>query len=75
VLDRKLSDKRIFPAIDINRSGTRKEELLMTPEALQRVWIMRKFLNELNPVEAMEFLINKMQESKTNKKFLESMNQ
>ena len=75
VLDRKLSDKRIFPAIDINRSGTRKEELLMTPETLQRVWILRKFLNELNPVEAMEFLINKMSDSKTNKKFLESMNQ
>src|SRR5512147_193009 len=75
VLDRKLSDKRIFPAIDINRSGTRKEELLMTPEVLQRVWILRKFLNELNPVEAMEFLVNKMQDSKTNKKFLESMNQ
>ena len=75
VLDRKLSDKRIFPAIDINRSGTRKEELLMPPEVLQRVWILRKFLNELNPVEAMEFLVNKMQDSKTNKKFLESMNQ
>jgi len=75
VLDRKLSDKRIFPAIDINRSGTRKEELLMPPELLQRVWILRKFLNELNPVEAMEFLVNKMQDSKTNKKFLESMNQ
>ena len=75
VLDRKLSDKRIFPAIDINRSGTRKEELLMPPEMLQRVWILRKFLNELNPVEAMEFLVNKMQDSKTNKKFLESMNQ
>ena len=75
VLDRKLSDKRIFPAIDINRSGTRKEELLMTAETLQRVWILRKFLNELNPVEAMEFLINKMGDSKTNKKFLESMNQ
>ena len=75
VLDRKLSDKRIFPAIDINRSGTRKEELLMTAETLQRIWILRKFLNELNPVEAMEFLVNKMQDSKTNKKFLESMNQ
>src|SRR5207244_13290318 len=75
VLDRKISDKRIFPAIDINRSGTRKEELLMTPETLQRVWILRKFLNELNSVEAMEFLINKMQERKTNKKFLENMNQ
>ena len=75
MLDRKLSDKRIFPAIDINRSGTRKEELLMTSEMLQRVWILRKFLNELNPVEAMEFLITKMSDTKTNKKFLESMNQ
>jgi transcription termination factor Rho len=75
VLDRKLSDKRIFPAIDINRSGTRKEELLMSPEVLQRVWILRKFLNELNPVEAMEFLMTKMSDTKTNKKFLESMNQ
>ena len=75
VLDRKISDKRIFPAIDINRSGTRKEELLMTPEMLQRVWILRKFLNELNPVEAMEFLISKMSDTKTNKKFLEAMNQ
>src|SRR5713101_407180 len=74
VLDRKLSDKRIFPAIDINRSGTRKEELLLPPEMLQRVWILRKFLNELNPVEAMEFLITKMSDTKTNKKFLESMN-
>jgi transcription termination factor Rho len=75
VLDRKIADKRIFPAIDINKSGTRKEELLMTPEMLQRVWILRKFLNELNPVEAMEFLITKMSDTKTNKKFLESMNQ
>src|SRR5881398_2620402 len=65
VLDRKLSDKRIFPAIDINRSGTRKEELLLPPEMLQRVWILRKFLNELNPVEAMEFLITKMSDTKT----------
>ncbi len=64
VLDRKLSDKRIFPAIDINRSGTRKEELLLSPEMLQRVWILRKFLNELNPVEAMEFLITKMSDTK-----------
>ncbi len=75
VLDRKLSDRRVFPAIDINRSGTRKEELLLSPEVLQRIWILRKFLNELNPVEAMEFLITKMGDTKTNKKFLESMNQ
>jgi len=75
VLDRKLSDKRIFPAIDINRSGTRREELLMTAEGLSRVWILRKFLNELNPVEAMEFLSTKLADTKTNKKFLESMSQ
>jgi len=74
VLDRKIADKRIFPAIDINRSGTRKEELLLAPDALARVWILRKFLNELNSVEAMEFLITKMSDTKTNKKFLENMN-
>jgi transcription termination factor Rho len=74
VLDRKLADKRVFPAIDINRSGTRKEEMLLQGEALQRVWVLRKFLNELNPVEAMEFLTSRMGESKTNKKFLDSMN-
>src|SRR5512138_2467472 len=75
VLDRKISDKRIFPAIDINRSGTRKEELLLPPEMLQRVWILRKFLNELNPVEAMEFLVAKMSDTKTNSDFFSSMNQ
>src|SRR5258706_1382611 len=75
VLDRKISDKPIFPAIDINKSGTRKEELLITPEMFQREWILRKFLNELNPGKAMEFLITKMSDTKTNKKFLESMNQ
>ena len=74
ILDRKLADKRVFPAIDINRSGTRKEELLMTQEELNKVWILRKFLNELNPMEAMEFLIGKMNQTKTNKKFLAMMN-
>ncbi len=74
ILDRKIAERRIFPAIDINRSGTRKEEILMTPDVLARVWILRKFLNELSPVEAIEFLITRMADSKTNKKFLESMN-
>ena len=74
VLDRKIADKRIFPAIDINRSGTRKEELLLAPDVLPRVWVLRKFLNELSSVEAMEFLTIKMADSKTNKKFLENMN-
>jgi transcription termination factor Rho len=74
VLDRRLSDKRIFPALDINKSGTRHEELLLSQEELNKVWILRKFLNELNSVEAMEFLVDKMGQTKTNKKFLESMN-
>ena len=74
VLDRKLSDKRIFPALDVNRSGTRKEELLIPKDHLNRIWILRKFLSELNPVEAMEFLVDKLSQTKTNKKFLESMN-
>jgi len=74
VLDRRLSDKRIFPALDINKSGTRHEELLLSPEELNKVWILRKFLTELNSVEAMEFLVDKMGQTKTNKKFLESMN-
>jgi transcription termination factor Rho len=74
VLDRKLADKRVFPAIDINRSGTRKEELLLSKEVLGKVWILRKFLNELSPLEAMEFLTERVGSTKTNKKFLDSMN-
>jgi transcription termination factor Rho len=73
VLDRRLSDKRIFPAIDVNKSGTRKEELLIPKDQLNRIWILRKFLSELNPVEAMEFLVDKIAQTKSNKKFLESM--
>ena len=73
VLDRRLQDRRIFPAMDINRSGTRKEELLLTPDELNRIWIMRKFLSEMNPVEAMEFLLERIMKTKTNAKFLESM--
>lgn len=73
-LDRKLSDKRIFPAIDINRSGTRKEELLVAPADLNRVWILRKLLSPLNPVDSMEFLLEKMEGTKNNAEFLNSMN-
>jgi transcription termination factor Rho len=69
-LDRRLSDRRIFPAIDINRSGTRKEELLFTPEEIRRVWMLRKVLNELDPVEAMEMLIQKMRKTRINAEFL-----
>ncbi|MCI0444396.1 transcription termination factor Rho [bacterium] len=72
-LDRKLSDKRIFPSIDINRSGTRKEELLLSAEELNRVWILRKVLSPLSSVEAMELLIDRMGKTKSNKEFLSSM--
>ncbi|MEN6625905.1 MAG: transcription termination factor Rho [Candidatus Sumerlaeia bacterium] len=74
-LDRKMVDRRVFPAIDINRSGTRKEELLLHPTSLQRVWLLRKVLNELNTVEAMEFLLERLRKSENNKQFLETMNQ
>jgi transcription termination factor Rho len=74
ILDRKLADRRIFPAIDINRSGTRKEELLLVPEDLNRIWILRKLLSPLNQVDAMEFLLDKMQGTKNNPDFLGSMN-
>ena len=72
-LDRKLSDKRVFPAIDMNRSGTRKEELLLDEATLNRVWILRKLLSPLTAVDAMEFLIEKMQGTKSNNDFMESM--
>ena len=74
-LDRRLVDKRIFPAIDINRSGTRKEELLLGKDVIARVWILRKLLAQLNPVEAMEFLMDKIDNTKDNQEFLDSMNQ
>jgi transcription termination factor Rho len=74
-LDRRLVDKRIFPAIDINRSGTRKEELLLGPDVTKRIWILRKLLAQLNPVEAMEFLSDKMDGTKSNGEFLDAMNQ
>jgi len=74
-LDRNLFQRRIYPAIDIKRSNTRHEELLLTPEELSKVWILRKVLNELNNVEAMELLIEKLAKTKNNKEFLNSMNQ
>jgi len=72
-LIRQLADRRIFPAIDINRSGTRKEELLFDQESLNKVWVLRKVLNSLNPIEAMELLIERVKRTKSNKEFLESM--
>ena len=73
-LDRKLADRRLFPALDITRSGTRKEELIVNPEELKRMWVLRKVLNEMNPVEAMELLKNRLAKSKTNAEFLMTMN-
>ena len=73
-LDRKLVDKRVWPAIDVNRSGTRREELLMDADELRRVWILRRVLNDMNPVEAMELLTGRMRKAKTNAEFLMSMN-
>ncbi len=73
VLDRRLSDRRIFPAMDINRSSTRKEELLQGPDILSKIWILRKFLAEMNPIEAMEFLIDRLNKTKSNTRFLASM--
>jgi len=74
-LDRKLADRRIFPAIDINRSGTRKEELLMPDSTLQRVWVLRRVLSPLNTIDSMEFLLDKMTGTKSNNDFMEMMNQ
>ncbi len=73
VLDRRLSDRRIFPAMDINRSSTRKEELLQDAETLNKIWILRKFLAEMNPIEAMEFLLDRLRKTNSNQKFLASM--
>ncbi len=72
-LDRKLVERRIFPAIDLNKSGTRKEELLMSEEDLQKVWLLRKVLNPLSPVDAMEWLLDKMKGTKNNQEFLDKM--
>ena len=73
-LDRKLVEKRIFPSIDINRSGTRKEELLLAPEDLNRIWILRKLLSPLSPVDSMEFLLEKLRGTKNNAEFMGAMN-
>jgi len=74
-LDRRLVDRRVFPSIDIQRSGTRKEELLLEPNDLNRIWLLRKVLQPMNTVESMEFLLEKMHATKSNREFLDSMNQ
>jgi transcription termination factor Rho len=73
-LDTRLVEKRVWPAIDVNKSGTRREELLMHEEELRLIWILRRVLNDMNPVEAMELLIKKMKRADTNEEFLLSMN-
>ena len=72
-LDRKLSDKRVFPAIDINKSGTRKEELLLERNELNRIWVLRKVFSPLSTVESMELLVEKLEKTRTNSEFLNSM--
>ncbi|OGP95096.1 MAG: transcription termination factor Rho [Deltaproteobacteria bacterium RBG_16_54_18] len=75
MLDRRLVDRRIFPAIDINRSGTRKEELLLGPNDLERIWLLRRVLTPMNTVDSMEFLLDKLRKTSTNREFLDTMNQ
>ena len=73
-LDRNLFQKRIYPAIDVKKSNTRKEDMLMHPDELHRVWLLRKVLNELNPAEAMELLIDRLGKTKSNAEFLLGLN-
>ncbi|PIE58598.1 MAG: transcription termination factor Rho [Desulfobulbus propionicus] len=74
VLDRKMANRRIYPAIDIQKSGTRKEDLLLPPDDLNRIWILRKLLSSMNPADAMDFLLDKMSQTKNNQEFFASMN-
>jgi transcription termination factor Rho len=74
VLDRKVSDKRVFPAIDVTKSGTRKEELLVEPDVLRKMYVLRRILNPMGTVDAIEFLLDKLRQTKTNGEFFESMN-
>jgi transcription termination factor Rho len=74
VLDRKIAEKRIFPAIDITKSGTRKEELLIDRATLAKIWMLRRIVNPMSPLEAMEFVLDKIHNSKSNEDFFRSMN-
>jgi len=74
VLDRKIADRRIYPAMDIFKSGTRKEDLLIESKDLAKIWVLRKYLSDYNPIEAMEFLIDKLGKTKSNEQFLGAMN-
>ena len=72
-LNRRMSEKRVYPAIEINRSGTRREELLIKPDLLQKIWILRKLLHDMDDLEAMEFLLDKMRQTKSNQEFFDLM--
>ncbi len=74
ILDRKLSDKRVFPSIDVTKSGTRKEELLVEKDVLSKMWVLRRILMQMGPVDAMEFLVDKLKQSKSNEDFFRAMN-
>ncbi len=74
ILDRKVSDKRVFPAIDITRSGTRKEELLVANDTLKKMYVLRRILNPMGTVDAIEFLLDKLRQTKSNGEFFDSMN-
>ena len=74
-MDRRLSDRRIYPSFDLIKSGTRKEELLLDKKVLARMWILRKLLNEMNVIEAMEFIQDRMRRTNTNEEFMETMSQ
>jgi transcription termination factor Rho len=75
VLDRKVADKRIFPALDVGKSGTRKEELLVEQSTLSKMWVLRRILMQMGTVDAMQFLLDKMKDAKSNEDFFASMNQ
>ncbi|MDG2434600.1 MAG: transcription termination factor Rho, partial [Gammaproteobacteria bacterium] len=72
-LDRRIAEKRVYPAIHINRSGTRREDLLVDPDELQKMWVLRKVVHDMDEIAAVEFLMSKMKDTKTNKEFFESM--
>jgi transcription termination factor Rho len=72
-LDRRIAEKRVYPAININRSGTRREELLLKPDILQKVWVLRKLLYPMDELDAMEFLLDKVKSTKNNSDFFDSM--
>ena len=74
-LDRRIANKRIYPAVDVVASSTRREDLLLTREVMQRTWVLRKYLSDMTPVEAMEFLDKQMSLTRTNEEFLATMNQ